>query len=119
MGHVDEAMLVASARGPTLDLASFDFDGPAAATAYKVMVVLVPGAASIAGFAVVASQSVEFACFGERPHLVVDGGKRDVLPLGLEFGVEVLGGAEPVGCGQHSGEGAFLSRRALLRRPTR
>ena len=78
--------------------------------------VFVAGAAAVAGFAVVASQGVELAGVGERPHLVVDGGEGDVLALGLELGVEVLGRAEAVGSVQDGGQGALLPGRALLRR---
>jgi hypothetical protein len=73
-----------------------------------VVVVLTAGAASVTSFAVVASQGVELAGVGERSHLVVHGGKGDVLTLSLELGVKLLSGSEPVGSIQDGGQGALL-----------
>ena len=84
-------------RRPAFDFWSFDFDGSAAVAADEVVVVLVAGAATVASFAVIASEGVELAGVGERSHLVVDGGEGDVLALSLELGVKLLSGAEPVG----------------------
>jgi len=116
VGDVDEPMVAARSSGPPFDFGSFDFDGDPALTTYEVVVMLVAGAAAVAGFAVVTSEGVELARFGEGPYLVVDGGEGDVLALGLKLGMEVLGGAKPIGGIEDSGEGALLARRALLRR---
>jgi hypothetical protein len=96
VGDLDEAVFVAGSGGPPFDFGSFDFDCAATLAAHEVVVVFVAGTASVAGFAVRAAQGVEIACFGQGPQLVVDGGEGDVLALGLELGVEVLGGPESV-----------------------
>ncbi len=118
VGDVDETVTVAGSGGPAFDFGPFDLDGAAALAAYEVVMVFVAGAATVARFAVVASEGVNLARFGQGPHLVVDGGKGDVVALGLEFGVEVLRGAEAVRGVQYGGEGAFLPRGTLLGRAT-
>ncbi len=97
MGDVEKAVLLARLGRPAFDLWSFDFDDGAAVAADKVVVVLVAGAAAVAGFAVVTSKGVELAGVHERSDLVVDGGEGDVLALGLELGAKFLSGAETVG----------------------
>lgn len=110
VGDVDKAVFLANPGGPAFDLRSFDFDGAAAVAADDVVVVVAGGAATVASFAVVAAEGIELAGVGERAHLVVDGGERDVLALGLELGVQLLRGAEPVGGFQESGDGPLLPR---------
>ena len=112
-------MLLASLGGPAFDLWSFDFHGGAADAADKVVVMVGTRAAAVTGFSVIASQGVELPGVGECADLVVDGGERDVLALGLELGVQFLSRAETIGGFQDGGKGAFLARRALLGRPTR
>jgi hypothetical protein len=116
VGDVDEAVFHAGFPGPAFDFSAFDLDGCAALAADEVVVVLFAGTAPVTRLAVLAPQGVELARFGECPHLVVHGGQGDVLTLGLQSGVEVLGGAELVGRVQDGGEGTFLPRRPLARR---
>jgi hypothetical protein len=110
MGNVDETVLHAGFPGPALDFNAYHFDRDAALAADQVVVVFFADAATVAGLAVLASQGVKFAGFGQRPHLVVYGGQSDVFTLGLKRGVEVLGGAELVGRVQDGGEGTLLPR---------
>lgn len=90
MGDVCKAKCRASLCGPAFDLGPFHLDGVAALPADEVMMVLVAGATAVAGLAVVAAQRVELTGVGQGAYLVVDGGKRDVLALCLELGVELL-----------------------------
>ena len=110
MGHVGEAVFGTRLGGPALDLRSFDFDSTAAVATDKMVVVVLAGAAAVTDFAVVAPQDVELTSFGEGPNLVVDGGEGDVLALGLQFAVQLLGGSEPVGGFQDGGQGPLLPR---------
>jgi hypothetical protein len=119
VGDVEKAVLLGDPGGPAFDLWPFDFDGAAAVAADKVMVVVAGGAAPVASFAVVAAERVELAGVGEGAHLVIDGGERDVLALGLELGMKLLSRAEAVGGFSESGDRALLPGRALLGRPTR
>ena len=96
MGDVEKSVVFTCSGRPAFDFWSFDFNGSAAVAADEVVVVLLAGAATVASFAVVASEGVDLAGVGESAYLVVDGGKCDVLALGLELGVKLLSGAEPV-----------------------
>ena len=97
MGDVEKTVLLASPGGPAFHFWSLDFDGAAAVATDKVVMVVARGAATVASFAVVASEGIELADVGKCSDLVVDGGEGDVLALGLELGMKLLGGAEPVG----------------------
>ena len=90
MCDIEKAVFLASSGGPSFDLWAFDFNGAATVAADKVVVVLASGAATVASFAVVASQGVEFTGVGQRSDLVVDGGESDVLASGLELSVKLL-----------------------------
>jgi hypothetical protein len=102
------------AGGPPLDFGALDFNRSSTVPADEVVMVVIPGAATVSGFAIVASESIELASFGEDAELVVDGGQGDVLALGLQLGVQVLGGTESVGGVQDGSECTLLSGRAFL-----
>ena len=97
MRDLEETVLFACLGGPAFDFWSFDFDGNSAMAADEMMVMIAAGATTVPSLAVVASKGVELAGIGQRSHLVVDGREGDVLALGVELGVELLGGAKAVG----------------------
>src|SRR5262245_62056384 len=84
VGDVDEAVFAARSGGPAFDSKSFHLDGGAAPAAYQVVVVFVGSAAAVADLAVLTSQGIKLAGFGEGPHLVVHSGEGDVFAVGLE-----------------------------------
>jgi hypothetical protein len=55
VGYIDKVVVPSRLGGPALDLWSFDFNCNAAVTADQVVMMVNAGAASVSGFAIVAS----------------------------------------------------------------
>jgi hypothetical protein len=105
---VPEAESITNVVGPLLEFGGVDFNGRAAQSTRKVVVVRFDDAASIQALAAIGHYDVDVTVLHEFLELGVDGRQGDVTTVALDEGVKSLGADETGNLAQNSDDFSAL-----------